>query len=100
MTAVLFALLATIINWLIDAYIIVLFARMIIDWVLILAPRWYPHGFVGWLVSIVYQLTESPLRWLRRYIPPLPLGRIQLDVSFVVLWFALIVLQVVVNIVL
>ncbi|AKV55052.1 putative integral membrane protein [Bifidobacterium actinocoloniiforme DSM 22766] len=93
----LIGLLAYLINWLIDAYIFVLFVRMLIDWAFVLAPRWYPHGLVGSLVSIVYQLTEPPLRWLRRYIPPLPLGRIQLDVSFVLLWFLLIVLQVLVN---
>ncbi|RBP99178.1 YggT family protein [Bifidobacterium xylocopae] len=87
-------------NWLIDAYIFVLFVRMIIDWAFVLAPRWYPRALVGSLVSVIYNLTEPPLRWLRRYIPPLPLGRIQLDVSFMALWFLLIVLQVLVNVLL
>lgn len=90
-------LVSYVINWLIDAYIFVLFMRMIVDWILVLSPRWYPRGLVASIISIIYQLTEPPLRWLRRYIPPLPLGRIQLDVSFLVLWFALIVLQMAVN---
>ncbi|BDR54367.1 hemolysin [Bombiscardovia apis] len=89
---------AYILNWLIDAYIFVLFVRMIIDWIMVLSPRWYPRGLVASIISIIYQLTEPPLCWLRRYIPPLPLGRIQLDVSFMALWFGLIVLQVVVNV--
>ncbi|OZG48689.1 YggT family protein [Bombiscardovia coagulans] len=93
----LLGLVSYIINWLIDAYIFVLFMRMIVDWILVLSPRWYPRGLVASIISIIYQLTEPPLRWLRRYIPPLPLGRIQLDVSFLVLWFALIVLQMAVN---
>lgn len=47
----------------------------------------------------MYSITEPPLRWLRRYIRPLPLGSIYLDVSFIVLYFALVVLESVVLIV-
>ena len=78
----------------IDTYLLVLFVRMILDWVLVLSPRWYPRGFVASLIRVIYALTEPPLRWLRRYIPPLPMGRIQLDVSFMVLYAALIIIQV------
>ena len=31
---------------------------------------------VALLINIVYSITEPPLRWLRRYIRPLPLGSI------------------------
>ena len=79
---------------LIETYLLVLFVRMILDWVLVLSPRWYPRGFVASLIRVIYALTEPPLRWLRRYIPPLPMGRIQLDVSFMVLYAALIIIQV------
>ena len=78
----------------IDTYLLILFVRMILDWVMVLSPRWYPRGFVASLIQVIYALTEPPLRWLRRYIPPLPMGRIQLDVSFMVLYAALIINQV------
>lgn len=87
-------LLRYLINVLIDAYLFVLFIRMIVDWAMILMPRWYPRGVVSSLIRVIYALTEPPLRWLRRYIPPLPMGRIQLDVSFMVLYFVLIVIQI------
>ena len=87
-------LLRYLINVLIDAYLFVLFIRMIVDWAMILMPRWYPRGVVSSLIRVLYALTEPPLRWLRRYIPPLPMGRIQLDVSFMVLYFILIVIQI------
>ncbi|MBT1176136.1 YggT family protein [Bifidobacterium callimiconis] len=87
-------LLRLLLSFLIDAYIFVLFARMILDWVRVLAPRWYPRGVVYSLIDVIYRLTEPPLRWLRRYIKPLPLGAIYLDVSFIVLYFALVLLQV------
>lgn len=84
-------------NWLINAYMFILFVRMIVDWMFVLGPNWYPRGIFASIISIIYRLTDPPLRWLRRYIPPLPLGRIQLDVSFLVLWFALVVLQSCIN---
>ena len=69
-----FTIVRLVIDWIIDAYITVLFVRMILDWVSVLAPRWYPKGVVASLINVVYQLTEPPLRWLRRYIRPIPIG--------------------------
>ena len=94
MLALLLAMFFRLVDWLIDAYLIVLFARMILDWVFVLARGWRPHGFVATLVSIVYALTDPPLQWLRRYIKPIPLGPVSFDTSFLVLYFAHIVLQV------
>ena len=39
MLASLVSVLFHIIDWLIEAYITVLFVRMILDWVMVLAPR-------------------------------------------------------------
>lgn len=86
-------LLRYILVTLINTYLLVLFIRMILDWTLVLMPRWYPRGVVATLIRVIYALTEPPLRWLRRYIPPLPMGRIQLDVSFMVLYFLLILIE-------
>lgn len=87
-------LLLRIINFAIDAYLAVLFIRMLLDWASILFPHWYPRGFVAELINAVYMATEPPLRWLRRYIPPIRMGAIGLDVSFMVLYFLLVVLRV------
>lgn len=86
------AIILSIINWLIDAYMAVLFIRLILDWVAMLT-RWQPRGFVFTLVDAVYWLTEPPLKFLRRYIRPIMFGSFGLDLSFIVLWFALILLQ-------
>ncbi len=90
----LFYLLMRIVNVVIDAYIAVLFARMILDWVAVLSPRWYPRGLLAEVIDVIYRVTEPPLRWLRRYIPPIRMGAIAFDTSFVVLYFLLVVLRV------
>lgn len=89
-----FLILMRIVNFLIDAYITLLFVRMILDWVPMFAPRWRPRGVLWSIIDVVYRLTDPPLRLLRRYIPPLPLGAIYLDMSFIVLYFLLVVLRV------
>lgn len=91
-----FTIVRLVIDWIIDAYITVLFVRMILDWVSVLAPRWYPKGVVASLINVVYQLTEPPLRWLRRYIRPILMGPIAMDVSFIVLYTALVALRILV----
>lgn len=91
-----FTIVRLVIDWIIDAYITVLFVRMILDWVSVLAPRWYPKGVVASLINVVYQLTEPPLRWLRRYIRPIPMGPIAMDVSFIVLYAAFVALRILV----
>ena len=54
---------------------------------------WRPRGLVSSLIDAVYQLTEPPLRWLRQYIRPIPLGPIYFDVAFIVLYFILIAID-------
>ncbi|MCI1983209.1 MAG: YggT family protein [Bifidobacteriaceae bacterium] len=89
-------IILSIIRWILGAYVTVLFARMIVDWVFVLARGWRPRGVVNDIIRVIYGLTEPPLRFLRRYVPSLPLGPVRLDVSFIVLYFILIVLQAVI----
>ena len=73
------------IQWLIGVYSAVLVVRCIFDWVQLLSRRSF-HGFVASVADIVYSLTEPPLRALRKVFPPIPMGRMQLDTSFIILW--------------
>lgn len=93
----LLSLLGHILRFLISAYILILIIRMILDWVAILG-NWRPSGAMAEFVNIIYSLTEPPLRFLRQYIKPLPLGGISLDIAFIVLYFILIVAERVVAI--
>ena len=73
------------------AYLLVMIARLIFDYIRIFARSWQPKGVVLLLAELVYTLTDPPLRFLRRFIPPLRLGGVSLDLSFLVL---IIVLQI------
>ena len=77
-------------------YWLVLMARLVLSYVVMLARDWRPRGVVLVLVEGVYSLTDPPLRALRRVIPPLRLGGIALDLAFLVLFLIVIVLMQVV----
>ena len=67
-------------------YVVVLIARLVIDYVFMFAREWRPRGIVLVLVEGIYTLTDPPLKALRRVIPPLRIGTISLDLAFLVLF--------------
>lgn len=64
-------------------FIGLLFVRFIVDWVQVFARSWTPSGPVLVVLEVVYSVTDPPILALRRFIPPLRLGTIALDVSFI-----------------
>lgn len=72
-----------------DLYIYVLIARIIIDYVMMFSTSWRPRGVMLGVVDFVFRTTDPPLRFLRRFIPPLRLGAVALDLSFIVLFFGI-----------
>ena len=84
---------------LINLYMMVLFARVILDWVQFFARGWRPRGIVLVVANLLYALTDPPIRWLRRFVPPLRLGGgMAIDVGFMLLFLVLIVAQRLANV--
>jgi YggT family protein len=69
-------------------FFIALLARLVFDWVFLLARSWEPKGAVVVVLEATYSVTDPPLKALRRVIPPLRLGSISLDLAFLVLIIA------------
>jgi YggT family protein len=62
---------------------------LILDYVRIFARNWRPSGISLYFVEAVYSITEKPMSFVRRFIPPLRVGAVSLDLSFIVLFFAI-----------
>jgi YggT family protein len=73
-------------------YLMVVFGRLVLDWIRVFARDWRPRGPMLVIAETVYTLTDPPLNALRRVIPPLRLGGVALDLGFLVLVLALYVL--------
>lgn len=81
------------IGFLLWLFILFLIGRLIFDWVQFFARDWRPRGVLLVVAEAVYTVTDPPLRFLRRLIPPLRLGQIQLDLAFIVLFFGVSILS-------
>jgi len=76
-----------------DLFFAALICRLVLDWIQVLAREWHPRGPVLVFAEAVYTVTDPPLKFLRRLIPPLSLGSIRLDMAFLVLMVIVLVLQ-------
>lgn len=87
------ALIGAILRFAIGLYILVMWARLILDYARFFAPRWKPKGFVLVLCELVYTLTDPPINMVRKVVPPLRVGNIAIDLAWMIVVFALLILQ-------
>ncbi|MFJ3958575.1 YggT family protein [Arthrobacter sp. NPDC090010] len=72
-------------------FMVTLIIRLVIDWVQMFARHWRPRGAALVVATAVYTVTDPPMRFLRRLLPPLRLGNVSLDIAFFVLFFAVLI---------
>jgi YggT family protein len=87
------ALLWGVVGYAIYVYIILVLARLVVDWTRQFARKWRPAGVAAVGVEFVYLATDPPIRLLRRLVPPLQLGTVSLDLSVIILLIVLIALE-------
>lgn len=86
------AILSTLL-WL---FLIFLLARLVVDWIQVFARDWQPSGFLLVVLEGVYTVTDPPLKAIRRFVPPLRIGQISLDLAFIILIILVYIAQAVV----
>ncbi|MFB7252219.1 YggT family protein [Microbacterium sp. NPDC056234] len=78
-------------------YIFVLFARLILDYIPLFNREWRPKGFGLVAAEAVYTVTDPPIRFFRRIIPPLRIGGLSLDFGFALTMFVVLILMAIVR---
>ena len=76
-------------------YFVLLIGRLILSWIQAFSrgpDRWQPRGILLILAELVFTATDPPLRLLRRVIPTVRIGSVALDLSFMLLFFAVLIL--------
>jgi YggT family protein len=64
------------------------------------AKNWRPNGILLAFFEFIYSITDPPMRYVQRFVPPLRLGGISLDLSIIVLLIAVNLLQGAVRVIL
>jgi YggT family protein len=78
-------------------YLLLLVGRLIFEILQNYSRSWTPSGPLVLVAEVVFSATDPPLRLLRRYIRPLRLGSVALDLSYPLLFLVIIVLLSVVG---
>ncbi|GGG63204.1 YggT family protein [Kocuria dechangensis] len=76
---------------------VALLARLVLDWIQMFARNWRPRGAALVAASVVYTITDPPMKLLRRLVPPLRFGGIALDLGFLILIFAISIIRSIVR---
>jgi YggT family protein len=72
---------------------LLLIGRIIVEFIRAFARDWHPTGVVVIILEAIFTITDPPVRLLRRIIPPISLGGLRLDLSIMVLLFAVYILM-------
>jgi YggT family protein len=89
--------LREVLTYLLWIYVVIMIGVMIFSWVQAFSRDWHPSGILLVIAEVCYTLTDPPLKFIRRFVPPLRIGMRALDLSYTVLFIVvLILLEVVV----
>ena len=75
------------------AFQLVMWVRLIFDFVVSFNRGWRPHGFGLVIAEIVFTITDPPIRLVRRLIPPLRIGAFSLDFAWTIVMLVAIILS-------
>ena len=73
-------------------YLLLLLGRLVFSWIQAFSRDWHPRGPVLVAAEAIYTATDPPLKFLGRFIPVLRLGSVALDLSFMLLFFIVLIL--------
>jgi len=85
-------ILQIVLRYVLTIYLVILVGRMIFGWIQVFAREWRPTGVLLILAEAIFTVTDPPLKFLRRFIPPLRLGMVAMDLSFMVLFIVVLIL--------
>lgn len=86
-------LLGQILSFALQIFFYFMLARFIVELVMSFNRSWRPSGLLLPILDITYTVTDPPLKFVRRFVPPLQLGPIALDLAWTIVLFAVLILQ-------
>ncbi len=75
-------LIAAILNALLFLYVLVLLARLVLEYIPMFNRGWRPKGAGLIAAEVVFTVTDPPIKLFRRFIPPLRIGGLAIDFGF------------------
>lgn len=86
-------LVGQILGFALQIFFYLMIARFIAELVMSLNRSWRPSGLLLPILDITYSITDPPLKFVRRFVPPIQLGGISLDLAWTIVLFGVLILQ-------
>ena len=80
---------------LLTIYQFALVVRIVFDLTQQYARSWRPKGGALMIAVGVYTITDPPIRWIQRKVPPLNLGGVSLDMGFLLVFLVVVIAKMV-----
>lgn len=78
-------------------FVLLLIARIIIEMIQSFSRNFQPPRWFIFVAEPIFVVTDPPVKALRKVIPPMRMGNVALDISVIVLFFIVMILQIVVQ---
>lgn len=86
-------LIGTALYWILQFYFYALLARFVVDLIMSVKPGWRPPVAIMPILDFAYTITDPPLKFVRRFVPPLRMGPVALDLAWTIVVIGVLFLQ-------
>ena len=86
-------LVGQILGFALQIFFYLMIARFIAELVMSFNRSWRPSGLLLPILDITYSITDPPLKFVRRFVPPIQLWGISLDLAWTIVLFGVLILQ-------
>lgn len=94
---IILSVLLTVAHFALYLYFFIMWARFVIELAGAFARSWRPRGVVLVAVEFVYLVTDPPVLFTRKVLPPMRIGGISLDFAWSIVMLVVLVLLYVVS---
>jgi YggT family protein len=91
------SIIGGIVELVLTLYVLVLIVRLVLEYIPLFNRSWRPKGAGLVAAEVVYTLTDPPIRFFRRLVPPLRIGTIALDFGFMLTMLSVLILMAIVR---
>ncbi len=91
--------LGGILNGILQLFLFALLGRLILDYVRMFSQNWRPRGIMLYIAEFIYGVTDPVMKVARKFIPPLRLGSVSIDLSFIIVFISVQILSKATNLI-
>ncbi len=91
--------LGGILNGILQLFLYALLGRLILDYVRMFSQNWRPKGIMLYIAEFIYGVTDPVMKVARKFIPPLRLGSVSIDLSFIIVFISVQILSKATNLI-